>query len=170
MCGSMAESTGDPSRELLFATRLLNSVTEGITGIQTGVHVCRGNWSRKDEVLLRGSYEPLVPTMMGMKVDRLVLEFATPRAGDLDVFARYPKRKALGLGVANPRSDEVEAPAFIVKRATDALQYFEPGQLYLNPDCGWGTFAERPMNTADVASRKLRAIVEAARELRRTVG
>ena len=26
MCGSMAESTGDPSRELLFATRLLNSV------------------------------------------------------------------------------------------------------------------------------------------------
>src|SRR6266508_3693145 len=74
MCGSMAESTGDPSRELLFATRLLNSVTEGIEGVQTGVHVCRGNWSRKDEVLLRGSYEPLVPTMMGMKVDRLVLE------------------------------------------------------------------------------------------------
>src|SRR5438094_99196 len=81
MCGSMAESTGDPSRELLFATRLLNSVTEGIDGIRTGVHVCRGNWSRKDEVLLRGSYEPLVPTMMGMKIDRLVLEFATPRAG-----------------------------------------------------------------------------------------
>jgi 5-methyltetrahydropteroyltriglutamate--homocysteine methyltransferase len=105
-----------------------------------------------------------------MKVDRLVLEFATPRAGDLDVFARYPKRKQLGLGVANPRSDEVESAAFIVKRAKDALQYFEPGQIYLNPDCGWGTFAERPMNTADVASRKLRAIVEAARELRRTVG
>ena len=170
MCGSMAESTGDPSRELLFATRLLNSVTEGIDGIRTGVHVCRGNWSRKDEVLLRGSYEPLVPTMMGMKIDRLVLEFATPRAGDLGVFERYPKRKQLGLGVVNPRSDEVESPAFIVERAKDALAYFEPGQIYLNPDCGWGTFAERPMNTADVASRKLRSIVEAARELRRTVG
>jgi 5-methyltetrahydropteroyltriglutamate--homocysteine methyltransferase len=170
MCGSMAESTGDPSRELLFATRLLNSVTEGIDGIQTGVHVCRGNWSRKDEVLLRGSYEPLVPTMMGMKIDRLVLEFATPRAGDLGVFERYPKRKQLGLGVVNPRSDEVESPAFIVERAREALAYFEPGQISLNPDCGWGTFAERPMNTAEVASRKLRTIVEAARELRRTVG
>jgi 5-methyltetrahydropteroyltriglutamate--homocysteine methyltransferase len=170
MCGSLSESTGDPSRELLFATRLLNGVTEGIEGIQTGVHVCRGNWSRKDDVLLRGSYEPLVPTMMGMKIDRLVLEFATPRAGDLAVFARYPKRRQLGLGVVNPRSDDVESPAFVIDRVKDALGYFEPGQIYLNPDCGWGTFAERPMNTTDVAARKLKTIVEAARELRRTVG
>ena len=160
----------DPSRELLFATRLLNSVTEGIDGITTGVHVCRGNWSRKDDVLLRGSYEPLVPTMMGMKVDRLVLEFATPRAGELGVFERYPKRKQLGLGVVNPRSDEVESSDFIVERAREALNYFEPGQISLNPDCGWGTFAERPMNTVEVASRKLQTIVNAARELRRTVG
>jgi len=108
--------------------------------------------------------------MMGMKIDRLVLEFATPRAGDLSVFERYPKRKQLGLGVVNPRSDEVESPAFIVERAKEALAYFEPGQISLNPDCGWGTFAERPMNTADIAGKKLRTIVEAARELRRTVG
>src|SRR5713101_4235883 len=52
MCASMAESSGDPQKELVLATRLMNSITEGVTGVRTGVHICRGNWSRKDEVLL----------------------------------------------------------------------------------------------------------------------
>src|SRR5436190_3364316 len=98
MCASMAASSGDPSKELILATRLMNSVVEGVDGIATGVHVCRGNWSRKDEVLLKGSYRDLVPTMMGMKIDRLVLEFATPRAGDVAVFEHYPKARQIGLG------------------------------------------------------------------------
>jgi 5-methyltetrahydropteroyltriglutamate--homocysteine methyltransferase len=168
MCASMAASSGDPSKELILATRLMNSVVEGVDGIQTGVHVCRGNWSRKDEVLLKGSYRELVPTMMGMKIDRLVLEFATPRAGDVAVFEHYPRARQIGLGVVNPRSDEVETPEFVVGRVREALRYFAPEQVYLNPDCGWGTFAERPMNTAEIAARKLRTIVQAAGELRRT--
>ena len=49
----------------------------------------------------------------------------------------------------------------------DARQYFEPEQIFLNPDCGFGTFAERPMNPADVAYKKLAAVVQAANELRK---
>ena len=169
MCASMAASSGDPAKELILATRLMNSVVQGVDGVETGVHVCRGNWSRKDEVLLKGSYRELVPTMMGMKIDRLVLEFATPRAGDLAVFEHYSKARQIGLGVVNPRSDDIEPPEFVVSRVKEALGYFSPEQIYLNPDCGWGTFAERPMNTAEVAAKKLGTIVEAARQLRRTV-
>jgi 5-methyltetrahydropteroyltriglutamate--homocysteine methyltransferase len=168
MCASMAASSGDPAKELILATRLMNSVVAGIEGVQTAIHICRGNWSRKDEVLLRGSYEPLVPTMMGMKIDRLVLEFATPRAGDLGVFDHYRKARQIGLGVVNPRTDEVEPPEFVVSRVREALGYFAPDQIYLNPDCGWGTFAERPMNSAETAARKLRTIALAAAELRRS--
>lgn len=168
MCASMAASSGDPAKELILATRLMNAVVGGIDGVQTGVHVCRGNWSRKDEVLLKGSYKELVPTMMGMQVDRLVLEFATPRAGDLAVFEHQPRARQIGLGVVNPRSDEIEPPEFIVGRVREALRYFTPEQIHLNPDCGWGTFAERPMNTAAIAARKLGAIAEAARQLRET--
>ncbi len=166
MCASMAEPSGDPQKELVFATRLMNSVTEGVEGVKTGVHICRGNWSRKDEVLLKGSYEPLVPAMVGMTVDQLVLEYATPRAGELAAFAHHPKSKEIGLGVVNPRSDEIESKASIVARVKDARQYFDPEQIYLNPDCGFGTFAERPMNTAAVATKKLHVICEAAMELR----
>jgi len=169
MCASMAASSGDPTKELIFATRLLNSVVEGVDGVKTGVHVCRGNWSRKDEVLLKGSYEPLVPTLMGMQIDQLVLECATPRAGELAVFEHYPRAKEIGLGVVNPRSDEIETTGHIIGKVNEALRYFAPEQIYLNPDCGFGTFAERPMNPAEVAGQKLRAIVKAAEQLRATV-
>ncbi|MBI1878544.1 MAG: cobalamin-independent methionine synthase II family protein [Chloroflexi bacterium] len=169
MCASMAASSGDPSKELIFATRMMNSITEGVEGVRTGVHICRGNWSRKDEVLLKGSYDQLVPTMMGMKIDQLVLEYATPRAGELASFAHYPKQKEIGLGVVNPRSDEIEPASFIIERVNEALQYFAPEQIYLNPDCGFGTFAERPMNPAEVAAKKMRVIAEAAKQLRASV-
>jgi len=169
MCASMSASSGDPTKELLFATRLINSITEGVDGVKTGIHVCRGNWSRKDEVLLKGSYAPLVPTLMGMAIDQLVLEYATPRAGELAAFKHYPQKKEIGLGVANPRSDEVETTDFVVGKVKEALQYFAPGQIYLNPDCGFGTFAERPMNPAEIAAKKLRVIAEAAQQLRKSV-
>lgn len=166
MCASMAASSGDPAKELIFATRMMNSITEGVEGVRTGVHICRGNWSRKDEVLLKGDYEMLVPTMMGMNIDQFVLEFATPRAGELAVFEHHPKEKEIGLGVVNPRSDEIEPPSFIVSKVHEALDYFTPEQIYLNPDCGFGTFAERPMNPAEIAAQKLRTIVLAAEQLR----
>ena len=166
MCASMAASSGDPSKELLLATRMMNSIVDGVKGVRTGVHLCRGNWSRKDEVLLKGSYEPLVPTMMGMHLDQLVLEYATPRAGELAAFQHHRQEKEIGLGVVNPRSDEMESPDSVVERVKEALEYFKPQQIFLNPDCGFGTFAERPMNPAEIAAKKLGIISEAAQKLR----
>ncbi|MBI4199873.1 MAG: cobalamin-independent methionine synthase II family protein [Chloroflexi bacterium] len=166
MCASMAAASGDSRTEMVRAVQLLNAVVRGVEGVQTGVHVCRGNWSRKEEALLQGSYEPLLMYLLTMQVNQLVLEFATPRAGELAAFQRYPRIRELGLGVVNPRSDEVERPQAIVARVEEALRYFQPGQVYLNPDCGFGTFAERPMNTAEVAFHKLQSIAQAARTLR----
>jgi methionine synthase II (cobalamin-independent) len=34
------------------------------------------------------------------------------------------------------------------------------------PDCGFGTFSNRPMNTLDIASAKVAAMAAAARDLR----
>ena len=44
--------------------------------------------------------------------------------------------------------------------------FVPPERIHLNPDCGFGTFAERPMATAEVAYRKLCALAQAARTLR----
>jgi 5-methyltetrahydropteroyltriglutamate--homocysteine methyltransferase len=72
----------------------------------------------------------------------------------------------LGLGVVNPRIDEVETAEAIAGRARAALAQVEARRLFLNPDCGFGTFASRPMNSPETAKRKLQAVAEAARRLR----
>src|SRR5216684_2464288 len=166
MCAALA-SRKDPTEELSYALELMNRTIQGISGVKLGVHVCRGNWSRKEDVLLKGNYGPLLPWLMRMNVDQLVLEMATPRAGEIEVFKEYKNEKELGLGVSNPRTDEVESPREIVSRVKEVLRYFDPDKIYLNPDCGFGTFAERCVNTPDVAYRKLQAISEAAELLRK---
>jgi 5-methyltetrahydropteroyltriglutamate--homocysteine methyltransferase len=107
MCAALG-SRSDPTTELEFAVRLVNEVVDGIDGVKFGVHVCRGNWSRKEDVLLKGNYGPLLPWLMRMNVDQLVLEMATPRAGEIEVFKEYRNEKEIGLGVANPRTDTIE--------------------------------------------------------------
>jgi 5-methyltetrahydropteroyltriglutamate--homocysteine methyltransferase len=165
MCAALA-ARKDPAEELEFAVDLVNRVTDGADGVRLGLHVCRGNWSRQEDVLLAGSYQPLVPYLQRMKVRQLVLEYATPRAGSLQAVGEGLNDRELGLGVVNPRNDEAEDIPGIVDRAEEALRFFPPDAIFLNPDCGFGTFANRPLNTAEVAERKLRAMVSAAEQLR----
>ncbi|MGH7840559.1 MAG: vitamin-B12 independent methionine synthase [Candidatus Binataceae bacterium] len=166
MCAALG-SRSDPTSELDFAVRLVNETVAGFKDVRFGVHVCRGNWSRKEDVLLSGNYGPLLPSMMRMNVDQLVLEMATPRAGEVEVFKEYRNEKEIGLGVANPRTDAIESPGAIVSRVKEVLKYFDPEKIFLNPDCGFGTFAERCVNTPEVAYRKLQAVAAAAEILRR---
>ncbi len=149
-----------------YAAELLNRVVGGVDGLRIGLHVCRGNWSRDESVLLAGDYAPLVPAFARMDVGQLVLEFATPRAGELDDVGRALGHKEIGLGVVNPRTAEVESVASIVERVEHALQFYPPAQIFLNPDCGFGTFASRPIADADTAAAKLRRMVESAARLR----
>ncbi len=165
MCAALA-SRKDPTIELEYARDLMNRTVKGISGVKTGVHVCRGNWSRKENVLLKGNYGPLLPYLMEMKIDQLVLEFATPRAGELKVFGEYGSDKEIGLGVVNPRSSEIEEPGTIVKRVREAEKFFDSSKIYLNPDCGFGTFAERPVNDTQTAFAKLQSMSTAAKTLR----
>jgi len=161
MCAALA-ARKDPAEELEFAVDLVNRVVKGLDGVRTGVHVCRGNWSRNEETLLRGSYRPLVPYLERMQVRQLVLEYATPRAGDL---VAVPG-KELGLGVVNPRTAEVEPPGAIVARVREALLQVPADRIFLNPDCGFGTFASRPMNAPEIARAKLQSVSQAAAQLR----
>lgn len=134
--------------------------------MRIGLHVCRGNWSRQEDVLLRGDYEPLVPCFSRMNVRQFVLEYATPRAGDVEVVGRALHARELGLGVANPRTAAPEGVGEIVGKVERALEFYAPDRIFLNPDCGFGCFANRCVNDEETAARKTRRIVEAARVLR----
>jgi 5-methyltetrahydropteroyltriglutamate--homocysteine methyltransferase len=166
MCAALG-TRRDPSEELEFAVRLMNETVEGMDGVRFGVHICRGNWSRKEDVLLKGNYGPLLPWLMRMNIHQLVLEMATPRAGEIDVFKEYRNQKELGLGVSNPRNDTIEDPKQIVQSVRKLLEFYDADKIMLNPDCGFGTFAERCVNTPEIAYRKLQSISRAAEILRK---
>ena len=67
-------------------------------------------------------------------------------------------------------ADEIETVEDVVERVRDILQYFSPDKVYLNPDCGFGTFAERNVNTPEIAEKKLQVMSEAAIVLRAEFG
>ena len=170
MCAALA-ARKDPAEELEFAVDLINRVVAGLTGVRTGLHICRGNWSTQEHTLLKGSYHPLAPYLERLHVEQLVLEYATPRAGELTALfesSRIAESKELGLGVVNPRTEQVETLDAIVERVEEALQFLPAERIFLNPDCGFGTFSSRPMNSAAVATRKLEVIAQAAARLRGT--
>lgn len=174
----------DAGEELKYAAELINRIIDGVfdpsgkTGPRIGLHICRGNWSTKEEVLLTGDYTPLLPALERMRVRQYVLEYATPRAGDIGVVGQalsgaVPETelpREIGLGVVNPRTTEAETPEFIVQKAEEALKYYRPEQVFLNTDCGFGCFANRCVNVEEVAAAKIRSIATAARMLREKWG
>jgi len=153
-----------------YAADLINRIVDGVDGIRTGIHVCRGNWSRSEEVLLEGDYTKLVPAFDRMHVQQFVLEYATPRAGEMAIIGSALGDREIGLGVVNPRTDTAEPVAAIVAQAERALEWFTPERMFLNPDCGFGCFANRCVNDEHTATQKLRHIALAARELRQRHG
>ena len=168
MCAALS-ARADPTEELEFAVSLLNRVLEGTGAVRTGLHICRGNWSQQESTLLSGSYFPLVPYLSRIKVQQLVLEYATPRAGELAALLDSKEiraEKELGLGVVNPRTTRIETTETIVERVKEGLKYLPAGKIFLNPDCGFGTFSNRPMNSNEIASAKLNTMAEAASILR----
>ena len=174
MCAALSEKK-DPTEELLFAAKLLKNTIDytKTKNIKSALHVCRGNWSKNEAILLKGSYMPLLPLFESIAPDILALEFSTPRAGELSSLldgTHISDRSILGLGGINPRSDEVETPQCIIKKAESALKWLKPEQLWLNPDCGFATFANRPVNTEGIIAQKLAALNEAKRFLQKVYG
>jgi 5-methyltetrahydropteroyltriglutamate--homocysteine methyltransferase len=169
MCGALT-AKADAEVEIEFALGLMNQVMEGMRGRGTklGVHICRGNWSREDDILLRGPYFPLIPYLSRVDIDQLVLEYATPRAGEIEAIKEFTHAE-IGFGVVNPRTEEIETAKEIAEKVSQLLKIIPANQIYLNPDCGFGTFAQRPMNSEQIASEKLKVMSEAANILREQI-
>jgi 5-methyltetrahydropteroyltriglutamate--homocysteine methyltransferase len=165
MCAALS-ARKDPAEELEFAVHLLCDVFEGFNGTRFGLHVCRGNWSRNESTLLSGSYDALAWTLNRIPVRQLVLEYSTERAG---AYMRFTPPE-LGLGVINPRTDTVDAPDEIIRRVERALALYPAEAIFLNPDCGFSTFSNRPMASENIASAKLCSLVAAAHKLRESHG
>ncbi len=158
-------SMADRDRELEMAVWGLNKVVEGIDGITTALHVCRGHRARMH--VTQGGFEPLMSHLYQAQVDVLALELAAADAGTVAVLKGFPKDKTLGLGVIDVLSPEVDSPEVLVSRAEAALRHLDPERVILNPDCGFAPAHDNPISL-DEAYLKLKSVSEAARLLRQS--
>ena len=171
MCAALSEKK-DPTEELKFATKLIKSVIDYAKEkeILVSLHVCRGNWSRDESILLTGPYTPLLPLFEETLPNILTLEFSTPRAGEISsLFSSTLIRDncILGLGVMNPRTDDIEPLEDILNRVEEVMQYIPKERIWLNPDCGFATFANRPVSTMGIIDKKLARLNDAKNTLRK---
>ena len=160
MCGALSERL-EPGPELEFAVRLVNEVVRGLPRERLGLHVCRGNWTPDESAALTGGYEPLVEVLNRIDVGTLFLELATPRAGDVEVLTALPDDRRIGVGVVNPKTADVEPTEAVQRRISRAIHLFGRERVLLTPDCGFATYADNPVASAQIAEAKLKAIVEA---------
>ncbi|MDI4644622.1 cobalamin-independent methionine synthase II family protein [Cohnella hashimotonis] len=170
MCAALSERK-DPKEELEFAASLIGQVMAHVDRTRTvaSLHVCRGNWSKNESTLLTGPYTPLLELFAKVNPDLLTLEFSTPRAGELSSLLADPRIAAhtsLGLGTINPRTDDVETIDSILSKAQEAATYLPVDRIWLNPDCGFATFSNSPVNVLETIAGKIRSLTEAASVLR----
>jgi 5-methyltetrahydropteroyltriglutamate--homocysteine methyltransferase len=77
------------------------------------------------------------------------------------LFREFDSPFALGLGVIDVKTHDVETPALVAARIRAALELVPADRLAVNPDCGCLHLPR------DVAFAKLCAMVEGARAVRR---
>jgi len=165
MCGALGEKKA-PDVELGFAAELLAEVTRGLPRERLALHVCRGNWSKDERVALAGGYGPLVDFLRRAPVGAVLLEAATPRAGDLEVLRALPDALRVGVGVVDQKLDRVEGLEEVAARIARAVDLLGRDRVLLTPDCGFATFCDCPLATAEVAEAKLAVIARAAAAVR----
>lgn len=167
----------NPKRECELAVELINSLTEGVKGIEIAIHLCRSSGTRNRQITKKtrqgfagqGNYDFILPYMKKLKADQFALEFAVPDAGGFEVLKELPKNAKIGLGCVDCRPNVFDKAGVIVKRVEQALKYIDKKRIILNPDCGFAPGSQAEVSI-DQAYLKLKEMTKAAEILRKKYG
>jgi 5-methyltetrahydropteroyltriglutamate--homocysteine methyltransferase len=157
------EGIEDVRYEMDLCADLLNETLDGLTGIETSVHLCHAHFARQHKT--EGSYDLIMPALARVRTGTISLELATPIAGGVASLAAFPREPKLGLGCIDHCDRRIETVDDVVARVEAALRYVDPARIVLHPDCGFAPSIQNPMDL-DEAYEKLKVMAEAAARLR----
>ena len=144
-----------PEKAREYGLKALNRALEGISGT-TCVHICFGYAA---VIHQRPSGYSFLSELAGCSCKQVSIE--TAQSGlDCSVLKTLPGKKIL-LGVIDLNDMSVETPETVAARIRRALPYVKAEDVIVAPDCGMKYLPR------DVASGKLRAMVEGAAIARR---
>src|SRR5262249_49932111 len=132
--------------------------------MHVGMHLCRGN--RAGRWHAEGGYDSVAERLFNaLNIPFYYLEYDSPRAGTFTPLRLVPPHKAVVLGVVSTKTPVLEDKGEIKRRLDEATRYIDLGRLAISPQCGFASLdTGGPMSQA-VQERKLRLVVELAREI-----
>ena len=154
----------DLAADLDFDIELDSSVFDGLNGITRALHVCRGNaagnWAAS------GGYGAIAADLFPrLRVDRLLLEYDTPRAGDFGALRQVGADVDVVLGLLTTKTGALEDVAAVERRIREATELVPLERLALSPQCGFASVASGNPVTPEEQEAKLRLVGEVARRV-----
>ena len=128
------------------------------------LHLCRGNAA--SNWLAQGGYDPVAEVLFNeIGVEGFFLEYDTPRAGSFEPLRFVPPGKIVVLGLITSKSGVMETKDALKRRIEGAARFCPLEQLALSPQCGFASGAPGNKISFEDEVRKLRLVVETAREV-----
>ncbi len=150
---------------MAFDAALDSSLFDGLPGVTSALHVCRGNgaagaWHSA------GGYGAISAALFPrLTVDRLLLEYDSDRAGGFEPLADVSDGTAVVLGLLTTKSPKLEYDADILARINEAARYKPLAELALSTQCGFASVpVDNPVTPADQRA-KLATVVRLARQV-----
>jgi 5-methyltetrahydropteroyltriglutamate--homocysteine methyltransferase len=141
-----------------------NALMEGFDNITFGLHLCRGN--HRSMWAVEGGYDPIAERLFNeLNVDRLLLEYDSPRAGTFEPLRLVPEGKVVVLGLISSKEARVETREEILPRIEEAAQFMPLERLALSPQCGFASTLPGNLLGEDAQRRKLELISSVAGEV-----
>jgi 5-methyltetrahydropteroyltriglutamate--homocysteine methyltransferase len=147
-----------PDKARKFGLKAFNAALDGVKGT-TAVHVCFGYAA---VIHVRPEGYSFLPEFAGSPVQQVSIE--TAQSGlDCAVLKTLPGKTVI-LGVLDLSDMNIETPETVAARIRRALPYVSPEKIVVAPDCGLKYLPR------DVAFRKMCAMVEGAKIVRKELG
>ncbi|MBN8247812.1 MAG: methionine synthase, partial [Verrucomicrobia bacterium] len=124
-------------------------------------HLCFGNY--KARAVGPRQVAPMFPAFLDFRCDEMHVEMASREFAELEVIRDISKRCDAAVGIVDVKSYFVETPDDVARRVRRCLEHAPADRLVLAPDCGLSQTARW------AARRKLAAMVEGVRQVRRTL-
>lgn len=162
---AMRAAGRDPDAELEFDAALDSSLFDGLAGVTSALHVCRGNgpsgaWHSA------GGYGAISARLFPrLTVDRLLLEYDSDRAGSFEPLADARPGSVVVLGLLTTKSPRLEYDTDVLARIKEASRFKPLAELALSTQCGFASVPVANPVTPDDQRAKLELVVRLARQV-----
>jgi 5-methyltetrahydropteroyltriglutamate--homocysteine methyltransferase len=162
---AMVAAGRDPDGELAFDAALDSSLFDGVTGVTSALHVCRGNgpagaWHSA------GGYGVISAALFPkLAMDRLLLEYDSDRAGGFEALRDVRESATVVLGLPTTKSPRLEYDDDVLARIAEAARYKPLDELALSTQCGFASVPVANPVTPAVQRSKLDLVVRLARRV-----